>query len=65
MNFYICNQAVIVPITEQDGDADEQALTVIAAEFPDHEVVPVPGLVIAYGGGGPHCITQQVPVAQP
>jgi agmatine/peptidylarginine deiminase len=25
-------------------------------------VVTVPGLVLAYGGGGPHCITQQVPV---
>ena len=24
-------------------------------------VVPVPGAVLAYGGGGPHCITQQVP----
>jgi agmatine/peptidylarginine deiminase len=27
--------------------------------------VPVPGLVLAYGGGGPHCITQQVPLAGP
>ena len=25
------------------------------------EVMAVPGAVIAYGGGGPHCITQQVP----
>ena len=63
MNFYICNGGVIVPVTEVDPDADEQALAVIAAEFPEHEVVPVPGLVIAYGGGGPHCITQQVPVS--
>jgi agmatine deiminase len=62
MNFYICNGAVIVPVTEVDPDSDEQALAVIAAEFPGREVVPVPGLVIAYGGGGPHCITQQVPV---
>jgi hypothetical protein len=21
----------------------------------------VPGVILAYGGGGPHCITQQVP----
>ena len=61
MNFYICNGAVIVPVTEVDPGSDEQALAVIAAEFPEHQVVPVPGLVIAYGGGGPHCITQQVP----
>jgi len=60
MNLYICNGAVIVPVADQDSD--EQALAIIAGEFPGHEVVPVPGLVIAYGGGGPHCITQQVPV---
>ncbi len=63
MNFYICNGAVIVPVTERDPASDEQALAIVAAHFPGREVVPVPGLVIAYGGGGPHCITQQVPVA--
>ncbi len=62
MNFYICNGGVIVPVVGDDGDSDEQALATIAAQFPGREVVPVPGLVIAYGGGGPHCITQQVPV---
>ena len=61
MNFYIANGAVIVPVTSLDPDADEQALAVIAAEFPDREVVAVAGAVLAYGGGGPHCITQQVP----
>ncbi|MFZ0388774.1 MAG: agmatine deiminase family protein [Solirubrobacteraceae bacterium] len=60
LNLYICNGAVIVPVADQDSD--EMALAIIAAEFPGREVVPVPGLVIAYGGGGPHCITQQVPV---
>ena len=63
MNFYICNDAVIVPVTERDPESDGQALEVVGAQFPDHEIVPVPGLVIAYGGGGPHCITQQVPVS--
>jgi hypothetical protein len=24
----------------------------------------VPGLILAYGGGGPHCITQQVPARE-
>ncbi len=61
LNFYICNRAVIVPVA--GVDTDEQALALIAAQYPGREVVPVPGLVIAYGGGGPHCITQQVPVA--
>jgi agmatine deiminase len=60
LNFYICNGAVIVPVAGADTDA--QALEIIASVYPGREVVPVPGLVIAFGGGGPHCITQQVPV---
>lgn len=59
LNFYICNGAVIVPVA--GADTDEAALSLIAAAYPGREVVAVPGLVIAYGGGGPHCITQQVP----
>jgi agmatine deiminase len=59
MNLYICNGAVIVPVTGASSDAD--ALALIAEAFAGREVVPVPGAVIAYGGGGPHCITQQVP----
>ncbi|HEX4011773.1 MAG TPA: agmatine deiminase family protein [Solirubrobacteraceae bacterium] len=61
LNLYICNRAVIVPVA--GAETDQAALAIIAAAYPDREVVPVPGLVIAYGGGGPHCITQQVPVA--
>jgi agmatine deiminase len=60
LNFYICNRGVIVPTAGAQTDA--QALEIIAAAYPGREVVPVPGLVLAYGGGGPHCITQQVPV---
>jgi agmatine deiminase len=59
MNFYICNGAVIVPVT--GADTDEVALGVIGRAYPGREIVPVPGAVLAYGGGGPHCITQQVP----
>ena len=62
MNHYICNGGVIVP---QAGGAaratDEAALEAINLAYPDHEVVGVPALTIAFGGGGPHCITQQVP----
>ena len=60
LNLYICNRAVIVPTCGADTDAE--ALSIIAAAFPDREIVPVAGAVIAFGGGGPHCITQQVPV---
>jgi agmatine deiminase len=59
LNLYICNGAVIVPVAGSSTDAD--ALAVIGAAYPGREIVPVPGAVLAYGGGGPHCITQQIP----
>jgi agmatine deiminase len=59
MNFYICNGGVIVPVAQADTDA--AALAIIADAYPDREVVAVDGRVLAFGGGGPHCITQQVP----
>jgi agmatine deiminase len=61
MNLYLCNGAAIVPVIGAEGD--ESALSIIRSAYPDREVVPVPGAVLAYGGGGPHCITQQVPVS--
>jgi agmatine deiminase len=60
LNLYLCNGGVIVPVC---GDGSEaEALSLIGEAFAGREVVPVPGAVLAYGGGGPHCITQQVPV---
>jgi agmatine deiminase len=63
LNFYLANGGVIVPIAERPED--EQALQQIAKLFPDREVVPVPGNSLCYGGGGPHCITQQMPTGVP
>ena len=60
-NFYLANGAVIVPIA--DHPLDEEALAIIAWAFPDREVVGVPSRIVAFGGGGTHCITQQLPVA--
>jgi agmatine deiminase len=45
------------------AETDAAALEIIGAVYPEYEVVAVPGLVLAYGGAGPHCITQQVPLA--
>ena len=59
LNFYLCNGGVVVPVAGEPSDED--ALRRIAAAYPDREVVGVAGEVIAAGGGGPHCITQQVP----
>lgn len=58
-NFYICNGALIVPVAGQD--TDEEALTLLGGLYPGREVVPVNGTTLALGGGGIHCITQQVP----
>ncbi len=62
LNLYLCNGAVIVPVA--GVDTDDAALEIIANAFPGREVVPVPGAILAYGGGGPHCITQQVPLSR-
>ncbi|WP_406195036.1 agmatine deiminase family protein [Kitasatospora sp. NBC_01560] len=64
LNFYIANGGVVVP-TAGVPEADEGALAVLAAALPGRKVVGVHSRVIAYGGGGVHCITQQVPAARP
>jgi len=63
LNFYVANGGVVVPVA--DIDADAGALAVIAEAFPGRKVVGVRSRVIAFGGGGVHCITQQVPAARP
>jgi agmatine deiminase len=60
MNFYVGHAFAVVPTFGQRAK-DEEALRRIAAALPDQEVVGVPATTIAWGGGGPHCITQQVP----
>ncbi|HEU4701663.1 MAG TPA: agmatine deiminase family protein [Conexibacter sp.] len=60
-NFYLCNGAAIVPLGEQDPDMDAEALRRLSTLLPGREVVGVPGRTLALGGGGVHCVTQQVP----
>ncbi len=58
-NFYICNGALIVPVAGQE--TDEEALALLGGLYPGREVVPIDGTTLALGGGGIHCITQQIP----
>jgi agmatine deiminase len=58
-NFYIANDAIIMPA--YGIDADNVAAEVLAKAFPGREVVPVRINHLAHGGGGVHCITQQQP----
>ena len=59
VNFYIANSRVVYPLL--DPSRDEEAAAIIAAAFPDREVVGVGAREILLGGGNIHCITQQVP----
>jgi agmatine deiminase len=58
-NFYLANGGVVVPLAGHPFDDDVLAL--LAAAMPEREVVGVRASTVASGGGGVHCITQQVP----
>ena len=59
LNLYVGNGFVVVPTA--GADADDEALERVRAAFAGREVVGIPAATVAFGGGGPHCITQQVP----
>ena len=60
INFYVANGCVVVPTTGHEADHD--MLQMIEDLYPNREVIGLPiGKVLATGGGGIHCITQQVP----
>ncbi len=61
-NVYIANGGVIVPIGDSPSDAESIAL--LEDTFPDREVVGVHGTLLSYAGGGPHCVTMQIPAAR-
>jgi agmatine deiminase len=62
VNFYPVNGAIIVAQLDAAGEQDAYAL--LAAVFPDREIVGVPSVILAYGGGGVGCVTQHVPVGE-
>jgi agmatine deiminase len=57
-NIYLANGVAIVPGGTRLDDAVRDQ---VAAVFPDREIVLVPARTLHAGGGGPHCITQQIP----
>jgi len=58
-NAYFANGGLIVPVA--DAATGDGVLDIFRAACPNHEVVPIGARTIAFGGGGIHCITQQVP----
>jgi agmatine deiminase len=59
LNYYVANEAVIIPLA--GAAADREMVARIADCFPGRKPVGVPGSVLAYGGGGVHCITRGIP----
>jgi agmatine deiminase len=59
VNFYIGNEVVVFPLI--DPRHDDLVHELIARELPGRRLVGVPAREILLGGGGIHCITQQVP----
>ena len=59
LNYYAGNDVVIVPVY---GDVmDAEALRILGGLYPDKEILPVNGEILAVVGGGIHCVTQQQP----
>lgn len=66
INAYICNGAVIIPSFESTFQKmikkyDEQAFSVYSDIFKDRKIIQIPARELLLGGGGIHCIVQQVP----
>jgi agmatine deiminase len=60
LNYYLGNGFVLVPVCGHAADADMVAL--IAEQYPGREPLALDvGAILAAGGGGIHCITQQLP----
>jgi agmatine deiminase len=59
VNFYLGNSRIVYPLL--DARTDAEAAAILAATFPDREVVGVAAREVLLGGGNIHCITQQVP----
>jgi len=60
VNFYLPNAALIMP--RLDPRTDGAAARVLRRVFPRRRLVGVPAREILLGGGGIHCITQQIPL---
>ncbi len=58
-NFLVINGAVLVP--QYQDPADEQALAVLGALFPDREIIGIPALPLIHQHGSVHCATMQLP----
>lgn len=59
VNFYIANEAVLVP--QFQDKHDKLACDILGKLFPERRICPIDARAIIIGGGNIHCITQQIP----
>ena len=60
LNYYVGNGFVAVPTCGHE--ADDDMVNLISEQYPDRETFGLDvGAILAFGGGGIHCITQQIP----
>ncbi len=69
LNYLVTNKAVLMPKYWKPGYPeimrvkDEKAKAIIAAAFPERKIIQIENMEdINIGGGGIHCISQQMPV---
>jgi len=61
INFYIANGGVVIPFF--GVPQDQEAYKTLCNLFPDRQIVGVASHEVLLGGGGIHCIVQQIPVS--
>lgn len=63
LNYYVGNKYVVIPVCGHAADTD--MVQMISSFYPGRVAVPLDvGRILAIGGGGIHCITQQVPLPE-
>lgn len=61
VNMYFVNGGIILP--SFGFDQDIEALNILSRELPDRRIVQIASREFILGGGGPHCLTQQIPAS--
>jgi agmatine deiminase len=60
INFYFVNGALLLP-TYRNRKRDRQAIEILQAELPHHQVIGIDCMELIWGLGSIHCLTQQQP----
>ena len=63
-SFYLANGAVILPAFE-DGQADKRAFDIFTRVFSKCEIIQLPAMDLAEGGGGIHALCLPQPAGEP